>query len=50
MKIPAVHVNVVSYCAQNCKEHTVVTLIGNKSDKLDTRQVTFLEAQTVSGL
>ncbi|XP_052276306.1 ras-related protein Rab-15-like isoform X2 [Dreissena polymorpha] len=32
--------------AQNCKEHTVVTLIGNKTDKLETRQVTFLEAQT----
>ncbi|XP_052253103.1 ras-related protein Rab-15-like [Dreissena polymorpha] len=32
--------------AQNCKEHTVVTLIGYKSDKLDTRWVTFLEAQT----
>ncbi|KAH3853680.1 ras-related protein Rab-13-like isoform X1 [Dreissena polymorpha] len=31
---------------ENCKEHTVVTLIGNKTDKLETRQVTFLEAQT----
>ncbi|XP_052769372.1 ras-related protein Rab-13-like [Mya arenaria] len=31
---------------ENCKENTVVTLIGNKSDKADTRQVPFMEAQT----
>ncbi|XP_060560786.1 ras-related protein Rab-15-like [Ruditapes philippinarum] len=31
---------------QFCKENVVVTLIGNKSDRVDVRQVTVLEAQT----
>jgi hypothetical protein len=33
---------------QFCKENVVVTLIGNKSDRVDVRQVTVQEAQTVS--
>ncbi|XP_053398775.1 uncharacterized protein LOC123543199 [Mercenaria mercenaria] len=36
----------LEHVKQFCKENVVVTLIGNKSDKLDVRQVPFIEAQT----
>lgn len=36
----------LQHVKQFCKENVVVTLIGNKSDKVDVRQVPFIEAQT----